>query len=146
MEGEMWQAWNDRQPILGQDKLILRAYIFLGNSRKADPAAPPFRADQGSAAWSASSCYQIQHSLLAGLCHTDFSMIKKIESYKELADPQLQPRYSGIPTFFRLPHGVRLDQVDVGVIGVPFRRCHQPLRRTSWPARGAQPIVAHPQG
>jgi hypothetical protein len=30
-------------------------------------------------------------------------VIKKIESYLELADPQLQPRYSGIPTFFRLP-------------------------------------------
>ena len=29
-------------------------------------------------------------------------MIKKIESYSELADPQTQPRYSGIPTFFRL--------------------------------------------
>ena len=25
-------------------------------------------------------------------------MIKEIESYPELADPQLRPRYSGIPT------------------------------------------------
>jgi guanidinopropionase len=47
-------------------------------------------------------------------------MIKKIENYQELADPQLQPRYSGIPTFFRLSHGVRLDQVDIGLVGVPF--------------------------
>ena len=47
-------------------------------------------------------------------------MIKKIESYLELADPQLQPRYSGIPTFFRLPHSVRLDEVDIGLVGVPF--------------------------
>src|ERR1700704_1286809 len=47
-------------------------------------------------------------------------MIKKIESYPELADPQLQPRYSGIPTFFRLPHSVRLDEVDIGLVGVPF--------------------------
>src|SRR2546426_11354812 len=47
-------------------------------------------------------------------------MIKKIESYPELADPQLQPRYSGIPTFFRLPHTVRLDEVDIGLVGVPF--------------------------
>jgi guanidinopropionase len=47
-------------------------------------------------------------------------MIKKIESYPELADPQSQPRYSGIPTFFRLPHSVRLDQVDIGLVGVPF--------------------------
>jgi hypothetical protein len=47
-------------------------------------------------------------------------MIKKIESYLELADPQLQPRYSGIPTFFRLPHSVRLDEVDIGLVGVLF--------------------------
>jgi arginase family enzyme len=47
-------------------------------------------------------------------------MIKKIESYPELADPQLHPRYSGIPTFFRLPHSMRLDEVDMGLIGVPF--------------------------
>src|SRR5437660_10252996 len=47
-------------------------------------------------------------------------MIKKIESYPELADPQLQPRYSGIPTFFRLPQTVRLDEVDIGLVGVPF--------------------------
>ena len=47
-------------------------------------------------------------------------MIKKIESYPELADPQLQPRYSGIPTFFRLPHSVRLDELDIGLVGVPF--------------------------
>jgi guanidinopropionase len=32
----------------------------------------------------------------------------------------LQPRYSGIPTFFRLPHTVRLDEVDIGLVGVPF--------------------------
>ncbi len=47
-------------------------------------------------------------------------MIKKIESYPELADPQLQPRYTGIPTFFRLPHTMRLDNVDIGLVGVPF--------------------------
>ena len=47
-------------------------------------------------------------------------MMKKIGSYPELADPQLQPRYSGIPTFFRLPHSVRLDEVDIGLVGVPF--------------------------
>ena len=47
-------------------------------------------------------------------------MIKKIESYPELADPQFQPRYSGIPTFFRLPHSLRLDEVDIGLVGVPF--------------------------
>jgi len=47
-------------------------------------------------------------------------MMKKIGSYPELADPQLQPRYSGIATFFRLPHSVRLDEVDIGLVGVPF--------------------------
>ena len=47
-------------------------------------------------------------------------MIKKIESYPELADPQLQPRYSGIPTFFRLPHSMQLDELDIGLVGVPF--------------------------
>jgi hypothetical protein len=39
----------------------------------------------------------VQFAALRGL-----GMIKKIESYPELADPQLQPRYSGIPTFLRL--------------------------------------------
>src|SRR6266852_773238 len=47
-------------------------------------------------------------------------MVKRIESYPELADPQLQPRYSGIPTFFRLPHTIELAQVDIGLVGVPF--------------------------
>ena len=47
-------------------------------------------------------------------------MVKKIEYYPELVDPQLRPRYSGIPTFFRLPHTERLDEVDIGIIGVPF--------------------------
>src|SRR3974377_1248226 len=47
-------------------------------------------------------------------------MIKKIESYLELTDPQLQPRDRGIPIFARLPHSVRLDEVDVGLVGVPF--------------------------
>ena len=47
-------------------------------------------------------------------------MIKKIESYPELVDPQLRPRYSGIPTFFRLAHSVRLDDIDIGLVAVPF--------------------------
>jgi hypothetical protein len=73
-------------------------------------------------------------------------MIKKIESYRELADPQLQPRYSGIPTFFRLPHTVRLDEVDIGLVGVPFDGgVTNPLWRAPWPARHPQPIVADPQ-
>jgi guanidinopropionase len=47
-------------------------------------------------------------------------MIKKIEHYPELVDPQVRPRYSGIPTFFRLPYTERLNEVDIGIIGVPF--------------------------
>jgi guanidinopropionase len=47
-------------------------------------------------------------------------MIKKIESYPELVDPQLRPRYSGIPTFFRTPYTTELAEVDIGLVGVPF--------------------------
>jgi guanidinopropionase len=32
----------------------------------------------------------------------------------------LRPRYTGIPTFFRLPYTEKLDQVDIGILGVPF--------------------------
>lgn len=47
-------------------------------------------------------------------------MIKTIERYPELADPQRQPRYTGIPTFFRLPYTETLDGLDIGIVGVPF--------------------------
>ncbi len=46
--------------------------------------------------------------------------IKETERYHDLADPQLQPRYTGIATFFRTPAEQDLSQVDIGVIGVPF--------------------------
>ena len=46
--------------------------------------------------------------------------IKQTVRYHEMADPQTQPRYSGIPTFFRTPYEQDLAQVDIGVIGVPF--------------------------
>jgi guanidinopropionase len=48
------------------------------------------------------------------------SLIKHIKRYPELADPQLRPRYTGIPTFFRRPFVETLEGVDIGVIGVPF--------------------------
>ena len=38
----------------------------------------------------------------------------------DLADPQQQPRYSGIATFFRAPATQDLADADIGVIGVPF--------------------------
>jgi Arginase family len=69
--------------------------------------------------WSETSL-QLNAFRSRNLAKRDLGMIKKIERYPELADPQLQPRYSGIPTFFRLPHTVRLDEVDIGLVGVPF--------------------------
>jgi len=61
-----------------------------------------------------------KHEACSQSARKEAGMIKKIESYPELADPQLQPRYTGIPTFFRLPHTMRLDEVDIGLVGVPF--------------------------
>ncbi len=46
--------------------------------------------------------------------------IKQTVRYHDLADPQTQPRFSGIPTFFRTPAEQDLSKVDIGVIGVPF--------------------------
>ncbi len=48
------------------------------------------------------------------------SGIKPIKRYQDMADPQARPRYSGIPTFFRAPAAEHLEDVDVGLIGVPF--------------------------
>jgi guanidinopropionase len=47
-------------------------------------------------------------------------LIKSIERYPELADPQMRPRYTGIPTFFRTRYAETLEGVDIGVVGVPF--------------------------
>ncbi|HEY5301811.1 MAG TPA: agmatinase [Acetobacteraceae bacterium] len=47
-------------------------------------------------------------------------MIKQPSKYPELADPQARPRYAGVATFFRAPYTDALDDVDIGVIGVPF--------------------------
>ena len=46
--------------------------------------------------------------------------IKRTARYHDLADPQAQPRYTGIPTFFRTPYTQDLSDVDIGIIGVPF--------------------------
>lgn len=35
-------------------------------------------------------------------------------------NPQLQPRYSGIPTFLRCPYIPSMQDVDIALIGVPF--------------------------
>ncbi len=46
--------------------------------------------------------------------------IKRIERYPEMADPQAQPRYVGIPTFFRTPATDDLAGADIGIIGIPY--------------------------
>ncbi len=38
----------------------------------------------------------------------------------EFADPMTRPKYVGLPTFFRAPWKEDLQDVDIGVIGVPF--------------------------
>lgn len=47
-------------------------------------------------------------------------MIKPPRTYPDFQDPQAHPRYTGIATFFRTPATGGLDEVDVGIIGVPF--------------------------
>ncbi len=46
--------------------------------------------------------------------------LKPARNYPVMSNPQAQPRYAGIPTFFRTPHTQDLSAVDVGLIGVPF--------------------------
>jgi guanidinopropionase len=41
-------------------------------------------------------------------------------SYPELADPMVRPRFTGIPTFMRLPYVEDLGGLDIALIGVPF--------------------------
>ena len=40
--------------------------------------------------------------------------------YPEGADPQLRPRYTGIPTFFRAPFQESPSGLDIALVGVPF--------------------------
>ena len=42
--------------------------------------------------------------------------IKRPTRYKELADPQARPRYTGIPTFFRTPHTESLAEVVLAAL------------------------------
>ena len=48
-------------------------------------------------------------------------MLKNIKD-KSMVNPQLRPRYTGIATFFRCAflENLAFDEVDIGVIGVPF--------------------------
>src|ERR1700680_4915502 len=47
-------------------------------------------------------------------------MIKQPQTYQDFQDPQARPRYTGIATFFRTPAVQQTDDVDIGIIGVPF--------------------------
>jgi len=47
-------------------------------------------------------------------------MIKRPVKYQDFEDPQARPRYTGIASFFRSPSSQQLDDVDIGIIGVPF--------------------------
>src|SRR3954465_4540864 len=47
-------------------------------------------------------------------------MIKQPQTYHDFQDPQARPRYTGIASFFRTPIAQQTDEVDIGIIGVPF--------------------------
>ncbi len=47
-------------------------------------------------------------------------MIKQPQTYNDFRDPQAHPRYTGIATFFRARATQVLNDVDIGIIGVPF--------------------------
>jgi guanidinopropionase len=47
-------------------------------------------------------------------------LLKQPTRYHELQDAQARPRYTGIPTFFRVPATEDLSEADIGLIGVPF--------------------------
>ncbi|MEM7251667.1 MAG: agmatinase [Pseudomonadota bacterium] len=40
--------------------------------------------------------------------------------YPEMDEPMQRPRYTGIPTFMRVPYTEDLTDVDIGLIGIPF--------------------------
>lgn len=40
--------------------------------------------------------------------------------YPEFADPMQRPRYSGIPTFMRAPLSEDFENVEIGLVGIPF--------------------------
>jgi guanidinopropionase len=46
--------------------------------------------------------------------------LKPALHYPAMTDPQKQPRFVGIPTFFRALYSDTLDGVDIGLIGVPY--------------------------
>lgn len=47
-------------------------------------------------------------------------MSKQPTRYTDMTDPQARPRHTGIASFFRTPLAETLDDVDIGIVGVPF--------------------------
>ena len=47
-------------------------------------------------------------------------MTKTPQTYRSMDDPQAQPRYTGIPTFFRTPPAADPALSDIALIGVPY--------------------------
>ena len=46
---------------------------------------------------------------------------KKLTSpHPKPVDALVYPRFSGVPTFMRLPHITRAEELDIALIGVPF--------------------------
>ena len=43
-----------------------------------------------------------------------------MSDYPEYGNPITRPRYTGLPTFLRVPYAESLGDVDIGLIGVPF--------------------------
>jgi guanidinopropionase len=46
--------------------------------------------------------------------------MKEPKRYPEYRDPMMRPRYTGIPSFMRAPISDSLEDVDIGLIGIPF--------------------------
>src|SRR5260221_12844667 len=45
---------------------------------------------------------------------------KRAQPHPKPVDALVYPRFSGIPTFMRLPHIPRAGELDIALIGVPF--------------------------
>ncbi len=43
-----------------------------------------------------------------------------MSDYPEFADPMQRPRYTGLASFMRAPYKETFEQVDIGLIGIPF--------------------------
>src|SRR5215467_9686719 len=55
-------------------------------------------------------------------CHMEFPIKpKKVKgAHPSPVDALVYPRFAGVPTFMRLPHVPRPDELDIALIGVPF--------------------------